>query len=106
MRIEFKQTAPKEGCFGDCTAHYDVTLDGEYTVQEFINEVITNRSGEWGRIGIAKGDEYHAIFSNTKCEYRWGKLLSRLSDEYLTRKIKRVTAHGGYTNMDYLLRLK
>ena len=26
MKLNFKQTAPKEGCYGDCTADYAVTV--------------------------------------------------------------------------------
>lgn len=32
---------------GDCTSGYKVTLDKEYTLQEFIDAVLTNK-GEWG----------------------------------------------------------
>lgn len=33
---------------GDCTAPYSVQLDKEYTVEELVNAIITNRSDEWG----------------------------------------------------------
>ena len=34
--------------FGDCTAGYRVDLDKEYTVSEFINEVLKKRAKRMG----------------------------------------------------------
>jgi hypothetical protein len=83
---------------GDCTAPYDVELDKEYTVSEFVNTVLTRK--EWGYIGIyCKGE----IFGKPKCEYRGDKLLYALPDNVLNKKVIKVKADGGWSRMDYLL---
>lgn len=105
--IEIKQTSPKVGYYGDCTADYAVIFKKDYTVREFIDEIITHRSGEWGCIGISTHDnEAWAQFCSIKCSYRWGKMESKFSDKWLDRHIESATGHGGYSNMDYILKLK
>lgn len=84
---------------GDCTAPYNVELDKEYTVNEFVQTVLTNER-EWGYIGIyCKGE----VFGKPTCEYKWGKLLYTLPDSVLNKKIVDVKADGGWSRMDYLL---
>ena len=87
--------------FGDETAGYAVELTKEYTVQEFVNEVVSNKR-EWGYIGISCG---RATFGNPNCEYKLGKLLSELPSEIMTKKIASAKASGGWSRMDYLLEL-
>ena len=87
----------------DCTAPYEVILDKEYTVREFINTVLTNEPREWGSIGIIKRG---AVFGDPCCEYRCGELLSHLPDDILDRNIDWACAHGGWSLMNYQLRLK
>ncbi len=57
--------------FGDCTAGYKVTLTKEYTVGEFVNEVVSNEK-EWGYVGIKKEGDPWFSRGNPNCEYRWG----------------------------------
>lgn len=83
----------------DCTAPYDVELNGEYTVEQFVKDVLLNNR-EWGYIGIDNGS---AIFGDPKCEYRYGTLTSRLPDEYLKLRVVAASAHGGWSRMDYIL---
>ena len=84
---------------GDCTAPYHVELDKEYTVNEFVNTVLTITK-EWGYIGIyCRGK----IFGEPKCEYSHGKLLYALPDNVLNKKVVKVQADGGWSRMDYLL---
>lgn len=90
--------------FGDSTAGYLVILDKEYTVDEFVNEVLTKN--EWGYIGIYYENMHWFESGNPKCEYKWNKLISKLPDDILNKKISSVTAHGGWSNMDYLLKLQ
>lgn len=83
----------------DCTAPYDVILNGEYTVEQFINDVLLNKR-EWGKIGIYNGQ---GIFTDPNCEYKYGTLVSRLPNEYLKLRVVSATAHGGWSLMDYIL---
>ena len=87
---------------GDCTAPYNVILDKEYTVEDFIKTTLL-RSDEWGYIGIF--DE-KSIFGNLNCEYRHGNLKTHLPNEYLSKKVVRVMARGGWTMMNYILTVK
>lgn len=99
--FQIKQCGPERG---DCTAPYEVNLDKEYLVREFIEEVLKNKR-EWGYIGI-KTDNIWKYFGDPKCEYRYGKLLNTLPDDYMSRKIKSVTTDGGWSRMDYILELE
>lgn len=98
--FQLKQAGP---VWGDCTAPYEVILDKEYLVREFIEEVL-ERKREWGYIGI-KTDNPFRCLGEPKCEYRYGQLLGTLPG-YMSRKIKSVTAHGGWSCMNYILELE
>lgn len=90
---------------GDATIIFDVVLDKAYTVQEFINTVLSERENEWGTIGI---ESPKAVFFKGYpfCEYYCGRLTTTaMPDKVLRRKIKGVKAHGGWSNMDYLIAL-
>ena len=99
--IKLRQNTPTAG---DCTAGYEVTMDKTYYVKEFIDEVLSNK-GEWGYIGIKK-EGVPTFFGDPNCEYKWGRLLSNLPEEYLDKEISIVSASGGWSRMDYLLILK
>lgn len=87
--------------FGDETAGYTVELTKQYTLLEFINEVVSDER-EWGYIGILS---VGAIFGSPNCEYEFGKLLSELPSEIMTKKVASAKASGGWSRMDYLLEL-
>ena len=53
---------------GDCTRGYDIVLDKEYTVEEFIETVFKELSGEWGYFSI------HNEEGEPCCEHSYGKL--------------------------------
>lgn len=90
---------------GDCTAGYIVTLDKEYTLQEFIDAVLTNKS-EWGYIKVAKRD--CAWYNYPAFSYRYGKIYSEpnLPEEIYGYKVKSVTANGGWPSMEYTATLE
>lgn len=80
---------------GDCTAGYDVFMDRQYVVGEFVNEILL-RNGEWG---------YIHVFGGESVEYRYGSALSTFSEFYASQLILRAKASGGYSRMDYTLYL-
>ena len=90
---------------GDCTTPYDVFDYKANTIEEFIKEVINEFPDEWGYIGIKNGDGF-GVFGNPCCEYRYGKLLSGMKYEYLNREIESITSRGGWSRMDYLIKVK
>lgn len=96
--FKFKKSGPTSG---DCTAPYDIILEKTYTVEEFVNTVLTNRDNEWGYIGIKNKNE--PFFGYPCCEYKRGHLLSVLPADILAKKIQSVTASGGWSRMDYKL---
>ena len=86
----------------DETADFKVVLDKQYTVSNFIDTVLKNTS-DWGYIGVKSPN---SLFGNPSCEYRYGKLLSVIPQEYFNREIDGVTSSGGWTRMEYILTLK
>lgn len=98
--IKLTQNTPTGG---DCTARYTVTLDKEYTVKEFIDEVLTRN--EWGCVGIYNEGQAWFDSGTPNCEYSRGKLITEMPLEVLERKIESVTASGGWSRMDYVIKL-
>lgn len=83
--------------YGDCTSSYNITLDKNYTVEEFINIILKDRPNEWGSIEVSNIDV---------CRYSQGKLLNEnFSSDILHKNIKKVVSHGGWTLMDYIIYL-
>lgn len=94
--IEIKQVTET---FGDCSAYYDVILDKEYTVEEFIEEILKIRSQEWGKFKINTFLNYQEYI-----EYSHGKQIkNNFSDDILKKNVIAVKAYGGWTQMDYKL---
>ena len=89
----------------DCTAAYKVTLDKEYTLQEFIDAVLSNK-GEWGYINVAKRD--CAWCNYPAFSYRYGEIYGEpnLPEEVYGYKVKSVTASGGWLRIDYIVTLE
>lgn len=90
------------GPFGDCTSNYEVVFHKPYTVREFVSEVLENVH-EWGDFRIV---EKGYPFGSEVSEYRYGKILTKFSDETLSRTIKSVKANGGWSNMTYYITLE
>lgn len=91
---------------GDCTCSYKVELDREYTVGDFIKEVLSERSKEWGSIGIYNDSSYRGrVLGDPKCDYKYGELVTKALDEsYLKQKVVEVKAHGGWSLMNYMIK--
>ena len=97
--FNFKCTS---GPFGDCTSNYEIEFSREFTVREFVNEVIKD-DREWGAFHIVTKAKPFGI---EESKYRYGKILSSFSEETLDRKIKSVKANGGWSEMSYYITLK
>lgn len=89
----------EKGPFGDETSNYNVTTDALY-VAEFIEQVLKERSGEWGEILIRSNDNHEDI---CVCSYKRGVIERRASNYniYGTAKIKSIFANGGWSKMSY-----
>lgn len=108
MNLKFIQT---HAAGGDCIAPYDVILDKSYTVAEFIREVLTTRSNEWGEFEIRrKGSCW--LDGMAVVEYRYGKLENRdrekteIPQRMASLPIEEVKARGGWSAMSYVLIIK
>ena len=88
----------------DSTAPYNVELHREFTVSEFIDTVLKKYPGEWGYIGIYDGK---SIFGNPNCEYKYGGVfIMGITPKYLSMKVKSARASGGWSRMDYILKVE
>lgn len=88
--------------FQDCTQGFTVILDKNYTVKEFIDQIVKQRRNEWGyfRLKMKKDP-----FGKRICEYRNGEYGDILLPDILNRDIEIVSAHGGWSAMDYIISL-
>lgn len=88
------------GPFGDCCSSYAVKFPTDMTVQEFIETVVAENPGEWGRIGFGWNHPKLA-------EYNHGSIIYTSEyAKYKSKKIIKVDAHGGWSLMDYNITLK
>lgn len=91
---------------GDGTAVYRVKLDKEYTLQEFIDAILTNNKDEWGVIKIAKRncDWYRYLCIG----YRYGNITNKpnIPEKVFGYKVESATASGGLMAMDYIVTLE
>ena len=86
---------------GDETTPYEVTEQKSRTVREFIEEVLKEKPHEWGYISVGK--HYYQGGAIGVCEYRYGKLVTKMPDNALDVEIKKISAYGGWSRMDYTI---
>lgn len=95
------------GPFGDATSGYEIDLHKEeITVGEFIDAVLIQEPKEWGDVRIQFKDS--ALWDMPKVEYKNGSILEEgmtITDEHKSLKIKSATSNGGWSNMDYTLKV-
>lgn len=84
-----------------CTK-YDVVLDKEYTVEEFIDAIADGRNGTHGQITI-KNDKQaieSLVYNIESIDYRHCKL------QNAEEKIKQVWAYGSWLKINYTILLE
>lgn len=92
--IKFKANTPMSR---DCTCGYDVKLDKEYTLEEFLNAIWEERRGDWGEIVVK-----HSMFDDTTFRYSNDRhSIPACLNKY--EKVKEVRANGGWSHMDYII---
>lgn len=89
----------------DCTEVFQLTLGKEYTVAEFIEIILDQEC--WGDIYVTTGVmSWNKIHECLLCKYEQGEIITnQLSDDILSKRIKNVQAWGGYSAMDYLIKI-
>lgn len=79
---------------GDATSIYDIKINGNMTIQELIDRVLSEKR-EWGFIEID---------DKRKFEYRYGEVISnKFTDEELNYVIKSMIWTGGWSSSDYII---
>ena len=108
MKIDFNLTYKFTG--GDEISHYDASFKyGNPTLGEFLNWILTEKSGEWGEIEDYGHDNPELLpykFPKKIVEYKWGKIVS-LCDDYEQLKdktIELIKMDGGWSRMDYTIK--
>lgn len=89
---------------GDCTAPYDVIFDKEYTIEEFVADVLSRRD-EWGSIFIYDRSSKSGYKSCGR-NYKYGELSMDLPKKLIGKKVKFASAHGGWSLMNYDIELR
>lgn len=82
---------------------YDVILDKEYTVEEFIAAILKQCPGEWGYFGIYDNGKTYS--GDPKIEYVNGGLREQFPDIFLNEKVVKVNASGSWGAMDYIIHI-
>lgn len=87
----------KSNMGSDATTAYDVTEYKSHTAAEFVDEVLSTYPSEWGEIRIVttRRPEFNII------NYKEGKLLGDIPQEWHDIKIRYIDCIGGWGNMDY-----
>lgn len=94
------------GPYGDCCSSYDVKLKHEYTVQEFIEEVLKEKPKEWGNFRIITDFNSPILDNKDECSYHYGTIDFGFSKPGIGNvRIEKVKAHGGWTAMDYFIKI-
>ena len=95
----------------DCTTDYNVVLHKEYTVKSFIDEMLDDNRHEsnpvmktWGVIYLTENGNY--LDSIFETDYDENDLKSVIPDSLLSRKVLDVKAEGGWSRMDYIIKIE
>lgn len=104
MENFFKFNLTGGPCSDETSCYEAVVLKENATVQDLINHIIQDCTGEWGYIDL-KDKDCPWYSSTYRLEYRWGKIVSdNIPDSYknipLPPKLK---ASGGWSRMDYII---
>ena len=105
MAITFHQKGPEQL---DITL-YDVILDKEYTVQEFMDEILKDRVYDKGTFYFLTRTYYKGTVYFQKLpieyEYAYGHLRQgyRMTEPYASKIIKRVMAEVRWSQIDYYI---
>ena len=81
---------------GDETAPFDVYDYKAITAEDFVNEVLISEPYEWG---------YISVMGSGRVEYRDGKLLSPIPENWKGLTVVSVKGSGGWSRFDYDLKV-
>jgi hypothetical protein len=97
LEMTFKLLRPAGG---DCCAPYEILLNRECTLRELVDCILKN-DRDWGYITIC------GRVDDKKVEYRYGKnLKNEFTENELNSILLSVGSYGGWSRMDYVVKLK
>lgn len=101
-RVDPDEVILEEGC----TVEYRVWLDKEYTLQEFVDAILTNKKDERGKISIVKRNSHWHHYPYIG--YQDGNITNKpnIPEKVFDYKVKSVTANSGWTATDYIVTLE
>lgn len=89
---------------GDCTCNYRVEFPPKLQAKDFILAAMKEYPNEWGTIYFIESESNAEIAA---IEFRKGKIApTTLPEELLKRCIKEIRAYGGWSNLNYEVRLE
>ena len=95
------------GPFGDSCCNYDVRIEGNCTVREFIESVLKEKPGEWGTFEIVKDMKYTLQSMTDDCEYKKGEITRNFKrKETEEKEIEEIMANGGWSLRTYYIKTK
>jgi GDP-D-mannose dehydratase len=100
--IKFKSVSKM---YPDGMEDYVIQLNKQYSVRSFIEEVMKRDEKEWGYIGIFDKKQSWFERGNPFIEYDRNGLKSEFSEDIMNATIKSITANGGWSRMDYKIKI-
>lgn len=85
---------------GDCAAIYSIKLCRDYTLKEFIEEILKECPKEWGFFELR--EELRARPFKV-IEYKNGNLAGEIPTDIADVRIRCTKSNGGWRNMDYVI---
>ena len=83
--------------YPDYTHTFDVLVDRQYTVKEFITEMLETRGMDWGIITVRQG------YKKRNGEYSRGYITETIKDIDGNSIIKEIHASGCFSNINYVI---
>lgn len=89
--------------FPDCTAEYKVDGAVGQLLSSFAEDILSKQTTHWGRVIVSKLDKksFNIITQEFNYEYGFIDLDDTEINNLKKYTIKRISARGGYYNMDY-----
>lgn len=82
----------------DGISWYNILLAKDYTLREFVVEVLKQYKDSWGDINVEKDGQQIDSYS-----YSYGKLKTKFKKLPISTKIISAKAYGGYSYMTFIL---
>ena len=92
-------------CGGDCTSPYYITINGEPTLKDCIEQILSNPR-EWGYIEVEDGNRM-SVFGKPNLEYKYGDIKrDDITEEHLNKTVVSGRGGGGWSRSDFIFKLK